>query len=76
MVMGWLFTYNAIIILEFSKNSPFSFLVRKSAVRHLILSAATTITPHKKSYEITVMTMHSFVKYNISGPSVSLCNSP
>ena len=41
-----------------------------------ILTAAAAITPHTKSYEIAAMTMHSFVKFNFSGPSISLSNAP
>ena len=41
-----------------------------------ILTAAAAITQHTISYEITAMTMNSFVKRNFSSPSVSLHNTP
>ena len=41
-----------------------------------ILTAATAITLHTKSYKIATMTKHSFVKFNFSSPSVSLRNAP
>ena len=41
-----------------------------------VLTAAAAITLHTKSYEIAAVTMHSFVKFNFSSPSVSLCNAP
>ena len=62
---------------KINKNSPCISSQRgnpTSAVS-FILTAAAAITPHSKSYEIA-MTMHSFVKFMFSIPSVSLPNAP
>ena len=74
--MGWLFTS---LFEKISKNSP-CFPSQRGNRRPpsailFILTAAAAITPHTKSYEIVVMTMHSVVEFNFSSLSVSLRNA-
>ena len=61
---------------KISKTHPVFLLKEKNPISALlfIFTAAAAITPHTKSYEIPAMTMHSFVKFNFSSPSVSLRN--
>ena len=63
---------------KISKNSPCFPSQRGNPLSAIlfVLRAAAAITPHTKSYEIAIMTMHSFVKFNFSSPSVSLRNAP
>ena len=59
---------------KISKSSPCFPFQRgnpRSAIL-FILTAAAAITPYTKSYEIAAMTMHFFVKFNFSSPSLSL----